>query len=73
MVLRGSPEAGGITIDTATEPEENPIIDEWATSDVSFFLYILYWSCSPDPILRKRKFHFTNFLTHQKQSCFSSK
>ena len=35
LVLRGSPEAGGITIDTATEPEENPIIDEWATSDVS--------------------------------------
>jgi len=33
LVLRGSPEAGGITIDTATEPEVNPIIDEWATSD----------------------------------------
>jgi peptidylamidoglycolate lyase len=33
LVLRGSPQAGGITIDTATEPEENPIIDEWATSD----------------------------------------
>ena len=40
MVLRGSPESGGITIDTATEPEENPIIDEWATSDVSDLKYL---------------------------------
>ena len=44
LVLRGSPEAGGITIDTATEPEVNPIIDEWATSDVSYsILLIMYY------------------------------
>jgi len=33
LVLRGSPGAKGLTIDTAAEPEEEPIIDEWATSD----------------------------------------
>ena len=28
LVLRGSPGAKGLTIDTAAEPEEDPIIDE---------------------------------------------
>ena len=35
LVLRGSPGAKGLTIDTAAEPEEEPIIDEWGKSDVS--------------------------------------
>lgn len=37
LVLRGSPGAKGLTIDTAAEPEEDPIIDEWGTSDVRIF------------------------------------
>ena len=39
LVLRGSPGAKGLTIDTAAEPEEEPIIDEWATSDVSILTH----------------------------------
>lgn len=35
LVLRGAPGARGLTIDTAAEPEENPIIDEWGKSDVN--------------------------------------
>lgn len=34
LVLRGAPGVRGLTIDTAVETNENPIIDEWATSDV---------------------------------------
>ena len=30
---RGTSGAQGITIDTAAEPNENPVIDQWATSD----------------------------------------
>lgn len=33
LVLRGAPGVRGLTIDTAVETNENPIIDEWATSD----------------------------------------
>ena len=33
-MLRGAPGVRGLTIDTAVETNENPIIDEWATSDV---------------------------------------
>jgi len=33
LVLRGSPGARGLTIDTAAEPGDNPVIDEWGKSD----------------------------------------
>jgi len=33
LVLRGTPGVRGLTIDTAAEPDENPIIDEWAQAD----------------------------------------
>jgi len=33
LVLRGTPGVRGLTIDTAAEPEENPVIDEWAQAD----------------------------------------
>ena len=36
LVLRGSPGARGLTIDTAAEPGDNPVIDEWGKSDVRF-------------------------------------
>merc|ERR1711863_182732 len=33
LVLRGSPGARGLTIDTAAEPGDNPVIDEWGKND----------------------------------------
>jgi len=33
LVLRGAPGSSGITIDTASEPEQDPVIDQWADSD----------------------------------------
>jgi len=33
LVLKGTPGVRGLTIDTASEPDENPIIDDWAHSD----------------------------------------
>ena len=35
LVLRGTPGVRGLTIDTAAETDENPVIDEWAQNDVS--------------------------------------
>ena len=42
LVLRGSPGARGLTIDTAAEPGDNPVIDEWGKSDVRF-LSDFFW------------------------------
>ena len=42
LVLRGSPGARGLTIDTAAEPGDNPVIDEWGKSDVRF-LSTIFW------------------------------
>ena len=41
LVLRGSPGARGLTIDTAAEPGDNPVIDEWGKNDVRILISIV--------------------------------
>jgi hypothetical protein len=41
LVVRGQPGVRGITIDTAADAGENPIIDEWGKLDVSPILFFL--------------------------------